>query len=169
MDDKSLKKFLSFILRKTKVKYFDCIKQSELLYLQLDSSNTPAILLVHHNYHWYLLHIYKDGFNYFRANLFDSFGKDYSALYFSSFPPIIFGYNWNNLKVQSKRSNTCGIFCLYVAHFLARGCSLHHVIKHFSKSTTQNELRIKKFYQKLVKHAKVDIPLLFSVPQIVYK
>lgn len=56
-------------------------------------------------------------------------------------------YMYNNVRVQSYTSETCGLFCLFYCYFRCRGFSFLDVMNMFSSNLILNESIVKYFYE----------------------
>lgn len=97
-------------------------KKPELFVLNTDNSQGPGI-------HWCIAIFFPPS----NCEFFDPFGfhpKHYG------FEHILqdraFFVRWNNFRVQSFFSSSCGHHCLYYALKRARGCSYQEIMKEFS-------------------------------------
>ena len=41
-------------------------------------------------------------------------------------------YKYGTMRLQSTKTNTCGLFCLYYAYYACRGCLLENITNNFT-------------------------------------
>ena len=57
-------------------------------------------------------------------------------------------YMYNNVRVQSYTSETCGLFALFFCYFRCRGFSFLEIMNMFSPNLYVNEAVVKYFYEQ---------------------
>ena len=55
-------------------------------------------------------------------------------------------YKYNNKRLQSLYSNTCGLFCLFYSYYSSRNEDMVRILERFGTSYKENEFIVLKFY-----------------------
>lgn len=96
--------------------------------------------------HWVAVFLPSVGF----PEFFDSLGKNPS--HYSEFLLDFLleqnsnGFVYNCNRLQSFKSSTCGLFCLYYLYFRIRGFNFVDLVKRFGKNLKHNDLIVTDFY-----------------------
>ena len=90
--------------------------------------------------HWLLL-VFQNNET---AYLFDSFG--YKPQFYN-LEDVLEGYNciYNEIRLQSKNSNVCGYFCIYVAYMLAYNVPFNDIINGFDVDYIVNDYTVVEY------------------------
>jgi len=57
-------------------------------------------------------------------------------------------YKYNDRKVQSSYSKTCGQFCLFYCYHRCRGYCFEEILAMFSDNLLDNEIKVVRFYER---------------------
>ena len=107
--------------------------------------------------HWGVLHYT----SYAIVAHYDSVGKQPKIVVHNLFLSQDMTYMYNNKRLQSYNTDTCGLFCLYYSYYSCRGVDFNSILKHFSDNLFDNEILVSRFFVK--RFHKVYINLSFYV------
>ena len=59
-------------------------------------------------------------------------------------------YKYNNKRLQSLYSNTCGLFCLFYSYYSSRNEDMVRILRRFGNTYKENEFIVMKFYNDYI-------------------
>ena len=92
--------------------------------------------------HWVVIHYTSDAI----VEYFDSVGKPPKLEVQNLLLSQDMMYMYNNRRLQSYNTYTCGLFCLFYSYYSCRGVNLNGILRHFSDSLLDNELLVSSFF-----------------------
>ena len=116
------------------------LEHPSLIVVNLDSSEKKGS-------HWIVLHHTSNHF----IEHFDSIGRkpkdDINDFLFQK----KLTYIYNNKRLQSFYSKTCGLFCLFYSYYSSRNEGMVEILKRFGNSYKENEVIVINFYKEYIK------------------
>ena len=97
--------------------------------------------------HWFAIYMPKN----LPVEFFDSYGikpKQKEILEFIRFNGK--RYKYNDKRIQGNNSINCGLFALFFIYFRAKGYTMEQFLKLFTNNYLNNDLIVKKLYNKIV-------------------
>ena len=64
-------------------------------------------------------------------------------------------YKYNNKRLQSLYSNTCGLFCLFYSYYSSRNEDMVRVLHRFGNTYKENEFIVIKFYNDYINQSSI--------------
>ena len=92
--------------------------------------------------HWVVIHYTSDAI----VEYFDSVGKPPKLEVQNLLLSQDMMYMYNNRRLQSYNTYTCGLFCLFYSYYSCRGVNLNGILRHFSDNLLHNELLVSRFF-----------------------
>ena len=92
--------------------------------------------------HWVVIHYTSDAI----VEYFDSVGKPPKLEVQNLLLSQDMMYMYNNRRLQSYNTYTCGLFCLFYSYYSCRGVNLNGILRHFNDSLLDNELLVSSFF-----------------------
>lgn len=91
--------------------------------------------------HWIAIFINKEGY----GDYFCSFGKQPISEFVHFMNSHTVSWNYNQRRIQSYFSSTCGHYCIFFLFCRSKGLSLSKIMSFFSKNTAENDNMIRMF------------------------
>lgn len=99
----------------------------------------------HKGEHWTVLYISRHG----RGEFFDSFGFKPSSAIERFLNEHCAQWNYNDKRIQSFVSKSCGLFCVMYTWYKCKGKTLAELLSVFSSDTMLNDYIVRKFIKSL--------------------
>ena len=118
---------------------------SLIVVLNLDSSEKKGS-------HWIVLHYI---LNQIVEHIFGSIGRQPDEYIYNILFKQRLTYKYNNKRLQSLYSNTCGLFCLFYSYYSSRNEDMVRILDRFGTSYKENEFIVIKFYNDYLKQVSM--------------
>ena len=106
-----------------------------LIVVNLDSSEKKGS-------HWVVLHYTLNHI----VEQFDSIGRKPDEHIINILFKKKLTYKYNNKRLQSSYTNTCGLFCLFYSYYSSRNEDMVTILERFGDTYKENEFIVIKFY-----------------------
>ena len=92
--------------------------------------------------HWVVIHYTSDAI----VEYFDSVGKQPKVEVHNLLVSQDMMYMYNNNRLQSYNTYTCGLFCLYYSYYSCRDINFSNILNCFSDNLVDNEILVSRFF-----------------------
>ena len=118
----------------------DYLESPSLIIVNLDSSEKKGS-------HWVVLHYVTSHI----VEHFDSIGRKPDEHISNILFTEKLTYKYNNKRLQSMYTNTCGLFCLFYSYYSSRNENMVKILDRFGNTFKENEVIVIKFYNDYMK------------------